>query len=67
MPGEDRVYDCAICGAVIDVPEEKIPSVTLIRSSDERTVRIVRVDGEEIHRCGVGLNDPTPRRRLSPS
>jgi hypothetical protein len=42
---------CALCGAVLDVPTGKTPTVTFVGSSGKPNARVVVVDGKEIHRC----------------
>lgn len=46
-------WACAVCGAELDVPDGKRPTVVLIGSSGKRNVRALVIEGEEIHRCEV--------------
>jgi len=49
---EDGRWRCTWCGAFLDdVPLEKRPVVTLHASGGSPNVRVVTVDGEEVHRC----------------
>lgn len=45
--------ECAHCGAVLDIPEGKAPTITFVGSSGKPNARVVVVDGKEIHRCDL--------------
>ena len=47
------IYECALCGAVLDVRDDARSQTMLIQASGEPTVRVVLVEGVEIHRCEV--------------
>ncbi len=49
---DDR-YECALCGAVLDIPLTAMPRVMLTARGGERTVRVLSVDGREVHRCVI--------------
>jgi hypothetical protein len=42
-------YECTLCGAIVDFPADTKPRV--ISASDAPTMRVLSVDGKEIHRC----------------
>jgi len=42
---------CAQCGATLDVPIGKTPKVTVVGSGGRPNVRVLVVEGREIHRC----------------
>ena len=46
-------WTCKQCGVVLDVPEGRRPDVTIAAASGQPNVRILTVDGEEIHRCVI--------------
>jgi hypothetical protein len=49
---EDGQWRCTWCGAFLEgVPLEQRPVVTLHASGGEPNVRVVTVDGVEVHRC----------------
>jgi hypothetical protein len=45
------VDHCAICGAVVHIPLGKQPVRVLRGGSGKPNIRIIKVDGVEIHRC----------------
>ena len=44
---------CKQCGAALDVPDGRRPDVKIAGASGEPNVRILSVDGREIHRCVI--------------
>jgi hypothetical protein len=44
---------CKQCGAVLNVPAGRDPKVTIKGASGRPNVRILSIDGEEIHRCEI--------------
>jgi hypothetical protein len=50
----DGRYECAVCHAVLDVPEGVLPQVEIQATSGKPNVRVLRINGTEIHRCEVG-------------
>jgi len=53
----DGRFVCAVCGADLDVSEDDTVR-TIAGASGQPNVRILSVDGKEIHRCEL----PGPRR-----
>jgi hypothetical protein len=49
----DGRYECTLCGAVLDISEDKVPLVLISASSGEPNMRSIVVEGEEIHRCPI--------------
>ena len=49
----DGRYECALCGAVLTIPLTAKPRVVLEARSGKRNVRILSMDGRELHRCEV--------------
>jgi hypothetical protein len=47
----DDHYECAQCGARLDIADDKVPRVTIHGASGRQNERVISVDGEEIHRC----------------
>jgi hypothetical protein len=50
----DGRYECAHCGAVLDVPLFTEPQVTIVASSGEPNRRTLKLGDREIHTCVVG-------------
>jgi hypothetical protein len=48
---EHGVDRCVICGAIVSIPPGKTPVRVLHGASGKPNVRIIKVDGVEIHRC----------------
>jgi hypothetical protein len=46
--GVDR---CMLCGAIVNIPPGKTPVRVLQGASGKPNVRIIKIDGIEIHRC----------------
>ena len=46
-------YECAHCGAVIDVPRHARPRVIIQMASEEPLVRVLTLNGKEVHRCEI--------------
>jgi hypothetical protein len=42
---------CALCGAVLVIPDGESARIMLVGSSGKANVRTISVDGREIHRC----------------
>jgi hypothetical protein len=48
----DGQWACRECGAVVDgVPPGRTPKVTINAASGRPNVRVLTIDGEEVHRC----------------
>ncbi len=46
-------WTCKQCGAVLDIPADRRPDVTIAAASGRPNVRILTIDGAEIHRCVI--------------
>jgi hypothetical protein len=46
-------WTCKQCGVVLDVPDGRRPDVMIAGESGRPNVRILSVDGREIHRCEI--------------
>jgi hypothetical protein len=44
-------YVCALCGVEIDVTPDQQPLVLIKASSGEPNVRVVMLDGKQVHSC----------------
>jgi hypothetical protein len=44
-------YECALCGAELDVPFDATPKVTIKAASGQPNVRVLSIGRKEIHRC----------------
>ena len=51
MWSENGRWRCELCGAVIDAPVTMKPRVVYYGYSGVRSVRVLRVDRREVHRC----------------
>ena len=52
---------CKRCGAQLDVPDGNTAEVTFLAESGRPVVRLLKANGEEIHRCEVIVRR-SPRR-----
>jgi len=50
----DGHYECVLCGAVLDVAEDATPLVTLVASGGEPNMRVISIDGVQLHACPAG-------------
>ena len=50
-------WECTLCGAELNVPHGRTPTVMLIGASGKRNVRTLNLDGVEIHRCEYRIPD----------
>ncbi len=48
---EHGVDRCMLCGAIVDIPPGKKPVRVLQGTSGKPNVRVIKIDGVEIHRC----------------
>ena len=65
----DDHYERAQCGALWEIPDEKVARVTIHGASGKRNERVITVDGVEVHRCTRpenGAKIPAPFRRPAP-
>ena len=46
-------YECAYCGAVLDIPLLNDPHVTIKAASGVPNVRTLSLEGKEIHACEI--------------
>jgi len=53
----DGRYECALCGVRLDIPGDDEPRVMIKAGGGERPMRVLIMDGVEIHACVVS----TPR------
>ena len=44
-------YECALCGAELDIPLDAKPKVTIKAASGKPNVRVLTIRRKEIHRC----------------
>jgi hypothetical protein len=51
-------YECAHCGAVLDVDASLVPTVMFHAAGGQPNMRVIRVDGREVHRCEVRDREP---------
>jgi len=49
----DGKWQCALCGAVMDVPEDALPYVIFLTPPDAPECRVVMLRDEEVHRCPI--------------
>jgi hypothetical protein len=49
----DGRYECVHCGAVLDIPLVGEPKVMIHGASGEPNMRVLSLNGKEIHRCDV--------------
>ena len=49
----DGRWVCVECGATIDVPNGKDPKPTIHAASGKPNMRVLMIDGKEVHRCEV--------------
>jgi hypothetical protein len=49
----DGRYECAQCGAVLDVPLDDTPNVMIHAASGQPTMRVISVGYTELHRCEI--------------
>ena len=55
----DGRYECAHCGAVLDIPLlDRAPQVTIYASSGQPNRRVLKLDNREIHSCEIGERHP---------
>jgi hypothetical protein len=52
----DGRYECALCGAVLEIPMHEHPRAVLTASSGKRNIRVISTSGKEIHRCALSVS-----------
>jgi len=60
-------WQCLYCQAELDVPDGRQPRPMLIGQSGKPNVRVLILDGKEIHRCeirGVYPSETRPHQEL---
>ncbi len=61
----DGRYECAHCGATLDVPLISEPRVMIVAASGEPNVRRLTLDGKVIHACEItGAPQPDEKSTL---
>jgi hypothetical protein len=50
-------YFCVLCGAELDVSEAKSVT-TIVGASGKANIRILSVNGKEVHRCEMSSREP---------
>jgi hypothetical protein len=53
MRQKDGRYECAFCAEMIEIEHDAVPTVLFHGASGEPSVRIITVQGLEVHRCLV--------------
>ena len=56
--------ECAQCGASLDVEEPRRVRAGLVSTSGEPTIRVLMLDGVEIHRCTLTALPRLEERRV---
>jgi hypothetical protein len=47
-------YECALCGAELDLPPDEEPRIEIHQAAGEKQViRVIVIDHHELHRCEV--------------
>src|SRR4051812_31915857 len=60
MRRRDGRYECAECGALLDIPPNAHPKA-MIKVSDSRpNIRVLTLGGREIHRCDIATLQKQP-------
>jgi len=54
-------YECSLCGAIVEVSGDARPVVMMAAQSGEPNVRVVTVEGVEVHRCVIADASGTTR------
>jgi hypothetical protein len=54
-------YTCALCGVRVEMAEDQLLTV-IVGASGKPNVRVLLVDGREVHRCNVPSRRTVPRR-----
>jgi hypothetical protein len=49
-------YKCALCGATLDMTDHALARTMLVSPSGQPTVRVILIDGREIHRCQLATD-----------
>ena len=44
-------YVCAQCGAGLTIPRDAKPLLMFVQQAEGPRIRLVMIDGDEIHRC----------------
>lgn len=50
----DGRYECDFCRAVLDLPTQREPQVSIVAASGKPNVRSLSIDEHKIHRCVIG-------------
>jgi hypothetical protein len=54
----DGRYECAHCGALLELDADAEPTIVFHAASGRPNMRVITVDGHEIHRCEVKDLEP---------
>jgi hypothetical protein len=49
----DGRYECAQCGAVLDVPMDETPNVMIHAASGRPNMHVISAGHTELHRCEI--------------
>jgi hypothetical protein len=53
-PRPDGRYECAYCGAELDIaPDDDLPDVVVEDATGRSKMRILSLNGREVHRCNI--------------
>lgn len=52
-------HECASCGARLDIQPHQVGVVVFHAASGQPNVRVILVDGREIHRCEMREDEPS--------
>jgi hypothetical protein len=61
MHETNGTYTCALCGGGVEMDEDQMLTV-IVGASGKPNVRVLLVDGREVHRCAVPSRRPVRRR-----
>jgi hypothetical protein len=57
MLKDKRVYRCALCGEILEIPDVGEPRITVEGSGGKPNQRVLSINGEEVHRCTAVSRD----------
>jgi len=58
---DENTYVCTLCHANVKVESDERPVVTMVAQSGEPNLRVVTVEGVEVHRCVIPNGPRTVR------
>lgn len=56
-------YVCDWCAADLDLPFEEHETITVVTEHDGMLVRVIKIDGEERHRCSRPVESERSSRK----